>query len=206
MGIRSLSTASISTGAKRSKFWDQSAVEIITSYESIATATVTSGGAAYIEFTSIPATYTHLQIRAHVQVSRATYGIGDGYLRFNGDSGANYSWHNVRSVGSGAAQANPTASDSQISISDGMWGTSTGGTFGAMIIDILDYKNTSKHKVMRALTGTDFNGTIAGYGGFVGLNSGSWRNTSAVTDIRIIAGHSGFTQYSKFALYGIKGA
>jgi hypothetical protein len=206
MGVRSLSAASISTGAKRSKFWDQSAVEIITSYESIATATVTSGGAAYVEFTSIPSTYTHLQIRGIAQVSRATYGIGDGYLRFNGDSGANYSWHNVRSVGSGAAQANPTPSDSQMSISDGMFGTTTGGSFGVIVIDILDYKNTSKHKVVRALTGTDFNGTIAGYGGFVGLNSGSWRNTGAVTDIRIIGSHSGFTQHTKFALYGIKGA
>ena len=33
------------------------------SYESIATVTVGSGGSSYIEFTSIPGTYTHLQIR-----------------------------------------------------------------------------------------------------------------------------------------------
>ncbi|NCU72421.1 MAG: hypothetical protein EBY66_05360 [Candidatus Fonsibacter lacus] len=33
------------------------------SYESIATVTVGSGGSSYIEFTSIPATYSHLQIR-----------------------------------------------------------------------------------------------------------------------------------------------
>jgi hypothetical protein len=32
-------------------------------YESIATVTVGSGGAANVEFTSIPATYTHLQLR-----------------------------------------------------------------------------------------------------------------------------------------------
>jgi hypothetical protein len=34
------------------------------SYESIATVTVGSGGASEVEFTSIPSTYTHLQIRA----------------------------------------------------------------------------------------------------------------------------------------------
>jgi hypothetical protein len=32
-------------------------------FESIATVSVGSGGAADVEFTSIPATYTHLQIR-----------------------------------------------------------------------------------------------------------------------------------------------
>ena len=36
---------------------------VSTSYESIATVTVGSGGAANVEFTSIPGTYTHLQIR-----------------------------------------------------------------------------------------------------------------------------------------------
>jgi hypothetical protein len=33
-------------------------------YESIATVSVGGGGAADVEFTSIPGTYTHLQIRA----------------------------------------------------------------------------------------------------------------------------------------------
>jgi hypothetical protein len=32
-------------------------------FESIATVTVGGGGAANVEFTSIPATYTHLQLR-----------------------------------------------------------------------------------------------------------------------------------------------
>jgi hypothetical protein len=32
-------------------------------FESIATVTVGGGGAATVEFTSIPATYTHLQLR-----------------------------------------------------------------------------------------------------------------------------------------------
>jgi hypothetical protein len=45
---------------------------VTTSYESIATVTVGGGGAATVAFTSIPATYTHLQIR----------GIGRSMMRY----------------------------------------------------------------------------------------------------------------------------
>ena len=41
------------------------------SYESIQTVTVGLGGAANVEFTSIPATYTHLQIRGISKTDRA---------------------------------------------------------------------------------------------------------------------------------------
>jgi hypothetical protein len=46
---------------------------VTTSYESIATVTVGGGGSATIDFTSIPATYTHLQIRG---IARSTNGNG----------------------------------------------------------------------------------------------------------------------------------
>jgi hypothetical protein len=39
-------------------------VFVDTDFESIATVTVGGGGAATVEFTSIPGTYQHLQIRA----------------------------------------------------------------------------------------------------------------------------------------------
>lgn len=175
------------------------------SYESIATVTVGSGGAANVEFTSIPATYTHLQIRGIAQETRATYGISDGNMQFNGDTASNYSRHNIQGTGS-AVVANGDANLSFITLADGMWGTSTGGSFGVSIIDILDYANTNKYKTVRVLSGVDFNGTLAGYGGYVGPLSGNWRNTSAITSIKINAQTGNFTQYSQFALYGIKGA
>jgi len=61
-------------------------------FESIATVTVGSGGASYAEFTSIPSTYTHLQIRTMARGTRAD--VGDGLiLQFNGDTASNYSSH-----------------------------------------------------------------------------------------------------------------
>jgi hypothetical protein len=175
------------------------------SFESIQTATVGAGGASNIEFTSIPATYTHLQIRGIAQETRATYGISDGNMQFNSDTGTNYSRHNIQGTGS-AVVANGDANLTFITLADGMWGTSTGGSFGVSIVDILDYANTNKYKTVRVLSGVDFNGTLAGYGGYVGILSGNWRNTNAITSIKINAQTGNFTQYSSFALYGIKGS
>ena len=67
---------------------------------SLQTVNVGSGGVGSITFTSIPTTYTHLQIRGIVQTNRATYGIDEGYLTFNGDSGSNYAYHYMYGDGS----------------------------------------------------------------------------------------------------------
>ncbi len=93
MGIRSLRTASISTGAKRSKFWDQTARVADNSYESIATVNVGSSGSSFVEFTSIPSTYKHLQIRANSRYTGYQNSGAAVYLQFNGDTGSNYSLH-----------------------------------------------------------------------------------------------------------------
>jgi hypothetical protein len=206
MAITSIKTGSSFTNlVKHENFLAGNSAFIPNSYESIATVTVGSGGAANVEFTSIPSTYTHLQIRGIAQETRATYGISDGNMQFNGDTASNYSRHNIQGTGS-AVVANGDANLSFITLADGMWGTSTGGSFGVSIVDILDYANTNKYKTVRVLSGVDFNGTLAGYGGYVGPLSGNWRNTNAITSIKINAQTGNFTQYSHFALYGIKGA
>ena len=175
-----------------------------TAYESIATTTLGSSTSSFT-FSSIPATYTHLQIRCFAQVVRGTYGIASGNIQFNSDTGSNYSIHNVTGTGS-TTYAAGTANTTSVVTADGMYGTSTGGTFGISIIDILDYANTSKYKTVRTLAGTDFNGALAGYGGFVGLTSGSWRNTNAITSITFSSSDGNLNTYSSFALYGIKGS
>ena len=60
-------------------------------YDSIATSTVGAGGAASIVFSSIPSTYTHLQIRGIVRISA----IAEMRMQFNGDTATNYSWHEL---------------------------------------------------------------------------------------------------------------
>lgn len=73
--------------------------------------------------------------------------------------------------------------------------------FGVGVIDILDYANTNKTKVIRALNGDDLNGE-----GYIALTSGMLNSTSAVTSITFGSadGSGSIPQYSHFALYGVK--
>jgi hypothetical protein len=169
------------------------------SYESIATVTVGSGGAANVEFTSIPATYTHLQIRAIARTDRAATGEWLE-IQFNSDTASNYSDHYFAGNGS-TASAGGQANVSYMEVNRFPAASSTASIFGAFVTDILDYANTNKNKTIRNLGGNDQNGS-----GEIHLGSGNWRSTNAITSIKILpGGGTNLVQYSQFALYGIKG-
>jgi hypothetical protein len=173
-----------------------------TSYESIATTTVGSGGTASVTFSSIPGTYTHLQIRAIGRTNRSGGATNDPFkIVFNSDTGTNYSQHYLQGDG-GSASSFASVSIGFIAAYLATATSATANVFGTTIVDILDYANTNKYKTTRALGGFDNNGS-----GIVGLVSGNWRSTSAITNITISpqVGTS-WDQYSSFALYGIKGA
>ena len=166
------------------------------SYESIATVTVGSGGTGDITFSSIPSTYTHLQVR---MIGKSTYtgsGLVNCSINFNSDSNNNnYSSHDLYGNGSSAAAggaADYRARAFYISLPDDGW--------AANIIDILDYTNTNKYKTLKTLSGYDANGS-----GVIRLSSVSWRNTNAVTSLTFVP-EPNFREYTQIALYGIKGA
>jgi hypothetical protein len=172
---------------------------ITSSYESIATVTVGSGGTTNIEFTSIPSTYTHLQIRGILRTNEAG-SASNSRIRINSDSSSNYAYHYL--VGDGGSAYSGAAS-SQTSGLTGIMagGTATSGIFGGIVIDILDYANTNKNKTIRSLAGLDLNGS----GGRIEFCSSLWMSSSAITSIKIdnFAGGN-IVQYSQLALYGIK--
>jgi hypothetical protein len=170
----------------------------VNSYESISTTTVGAGGVSSITFSSIPSTYQHLQIRGIIRTATASTD-DDPLFRFNSDTGANYVRHQI--FGSGSI-AGASAATGQTSVQgQGAGDTAPANVFGANVVDILDYANTNKYKTVRTLAGTDQNGY-----GFIVLRSGLWLNTAAINSITIITGSgANFSQYSSFALYGIKG-
>ncbi len=176
-------------------------------YESIATVSVGSGGAANIEFTSIPATYTHLQIRGIARGTRTDFSIDQLYTRVNGDTGSNYAWHWLYGNGTSAST---DAGSSATSMNLGWFATaaaaSVTNTFGGVVIDILDYANTNKFKTFRVLSGNDLNGGGGAFTGTIILASGLWRSTSAITSVSFDPSANDFAQYSHFALYGCKSA
>jgi len=170
------------------------------SYESIATVTVGAGGQSSIDFTSIPSTYKHLQIRGIGRLTTASIGASNIGVRFNSDSGNNYSYHILSGNGStvnagGAGSANQMYLPDMI-IRDG----STANVYSGFVIDILEYANTNINKTIRGLSGYAASGT-----GKIALTSGCWRNTAAVTSITLVPESDLYKQYNQFALYGIKG-
>jgi hypothetical protein len=170
------------------------------SFESIQTVSL-GASQTTITFSSIPSTYKHLQIRYLTRTTSASGDQGNVNMTFNSDTGANYATHRLAGNGSIAVA---TAATSQTSILSGIAARDgePSNVFGAGIIDILDYTNTNKYTTIRTLTGEDAN---SGADEYIGLHSGLWMNTSAITTIAFTTPSSNFKQYSSFALYGIKG-
>jgi hypothetical protein len=172
---------------------------ITNSYESIATVTVGGGGSSSISFSSIPSTFKHLQIRAIARAAAAQT-AGEAQIRINSDSSSSYTYHNLRGNGSSVTADGSSALNYMYSQFRFTGGNDTANTFGAMVMDVLDYANTSKYKTIRTLSGYDANGS-----GSIGLNSSVWLSTSAITSITFEnQGGSNWAEFSKFALYGIR--
>lgn len=172
------------------------------SYESIASATGT-GSAGSITFSSIPSTYTHLQIRALSQDTNTNNFAGSYDVRFNSDTGLNYAYHQL--YGDGASVASIAGSSTNlINLANASSRSGTPSTMGVGIIDIHDYASTTKYKTLRAIAGAD-NNLAANGSYFINLYSGLWMSTSAITSITLIPGNN-FSTRTVFSLYGIKGA
>jgi hypothetical protein len=171
---------------------------VASSFESIATVTVGSGGSSGITFSSIPQTFSHLQIRGIGRGTTTNPALGI-VVRFNGDTGSNYVYHAI--VGTGAsAVIVATTGASFMDLFENPSSTSTANAFSGGVCDILDYSVSTKYKTARSLNGYDRNGA-----GEIFLFSGLWRNTAAITQIDLIPYAALIAEYSSFALYGVKG-
>ena len=195
MAIRSLKSGSFSRSTQVGN-----SIILPGDYESIATVTVGSGGNSSIDFTSISSAYTHLQIRFLAQCSNSATAADNLAFRFNSDTGANYTRHYLDGSGSSATSGANTGV-TQVYATCAQTSSTYPNAFGGGVLDILDYTNINKYTTTRVLSGVDFNGT----GGAIQFTSGLWLNTAAITSINIRALSGNLTQYSKFALYGIRG-
>ena len=168
------------------------------SYASIGTVTVGSGGASSVTFSSIPSTYTHLQVRALARSTESGSTNTNAFFQFNGDTGSNYSEHQLAGDGSSASASGAA---SQVWAYTGLptGNSSSANMYGALVVDVLDYASVNKTKTIKTLSGNDQNGS-----GYILLRSGAWYSTSAISSIVITPGGGSWQQYSSFALYGVK--
>jgi hypothetical protein len=170
---------------------------VTNNYSSIATLNGT-GSSGTITFSSIPSTYTHLQIR---YIARSDGSGGHLRMRTNGDTGSNYTIHFLKGDGT-SASAYGTGGTSFMGDSPYLYSGFLTNAYQAGIIDTLDYANVNKYKTIRTLLGQDNNG---GGNAAIELWSGLWQSTSAISSITLyMDDSSNFTTASQFALYGIR--
>jgi len=209
MAIRSFKTSSISTGTKRSKFWDQSAtIEVPGNYYSIASYTVPSDTNSVVEFTSINQTYKDLVLIVRAGATYGGSGGGSGgKLYFNNDTTNKYAWSVLNGNGNGASTGVTSTGIGPGAQFD--FGASWAGNGNAWMTSIFifqDYANTSKMKNMRNITGLYCgNGTNSGTTQY----AGTYNSLSPITSIQLIHpnGYSdgSFRAGSQLQLFGIKG-
>jgi hypothetical protein len=173
------------------------------SYDSIQTVTVGSGGQSSITFSSIPSTYKHLQLRGIARTNRTGVTLENISMAFNSDGisgNSNYTIHAILGDGTVTDSFNLTSFTRQVPALISSVNATT-GVFGAFVIDILDYTNTNKNKVVRSINGTDLNGS-----GEVRLTGGMYMQTAAISTITMAftIGGGAFNEFSSIALYGIK--
>ena len=156
--------------------------------------TVTVGvlGAATIDFTSIPSTYTDLLVQLSYR-SSAT-GPTDGKIQFNSNA-SNFSWRSVYGTGSAAVSANNTVNNALGQV-QGL--AATASTFNSTNIYITNYAS-SNNKSFSVDYVTENNATLA----YAGLVAGLWSNSAAINAISISLDSGNLVQYSTASLYGI---
>jgi hypothetical protein len=162
-------------------------------YTLISSVSVGSGGASAINFTSIPSTYTDLEIL----VSGRTSGSGNGlFITFNSNT-SNYT--NLALQGNGtSAGSYGTYERNAGMISES---SETSNTFGSTKIYIPNYAG-SNNKSYSADATSENNSSL----GYMNLVAGLWSNTSAITSISLSTTGGGFVQHSTAYLYGISNA
>jgi len=159
-------------------------------------------------FSSIPATYEHLQLRMSVRSTKvSTHGYENGRLVINGDGDAtanNYSWHAMTAGGTSVGTSIVAAADRTYS----MWLTNTATQdYGFIVVDIYDYANTNKNT---SFTWTSTNNVGQGNsGGDSGQpqmmwGGGMWNSTAAVNSV----GYGPYSTHdlergSSLSLYGV---
>jgi hypothetical protein len=164
-------------------------------YELISTQ-VLGSNASSVTFSSIPQTYSHLQLRWVAQTNSNPSVLR---ARFNSDStGANYTRHYFYTDGSSVGSVGSTSQGwSEMGPLD--VGTNT---FAVGVVDILDYSKTSKNKTTRS-----FAAKRGSSNPFIYLASSLWISTAAITQIELAEAFYGqnLLTGSRFSLYGIKG-
>jgi hypothetical protein len=161
-------------------------------YTALATVTLT-GSDSSITFSSIPSTYRDLIFVINGTPADTAYPVHA--LRFNSDSGNNYTYVGMTGNGSSAASgSNSSLSFASLGQAFGI-GPGTSSYFST-IAQIMDYSATDKHKTVLVRN------NVSGVG--VEAQADRWANTAAITSVTLItSGGAGFATGTTINLFGV---
>jgi hypothetical protein len=162
----------------------------------IGSVTVGSGGAATIDFTSIPGTYTDLCLKVSLRSTSA--GAEAAIIQFNGSTTG---FSGIRLAGSGITDI--ASSDTLANIRAAIdTAADTSSTFSNGEFYIPNYAGSTNKSVSLDMV-FENNAALA----VASLVAGLWSNTSAITSIKLSLNSGGnFVQHSTAYLYGISNA
>lgn len=159
--------------------------------------TILTTSTASIKFTGLGdySGYKHLQIRATTRTTRAA--TNDVVLlTFNGDTGANYAYHELRGNGS-SVTSGAGASQNNLRLSISQTSDNAANTFSPVVADILDFNSSTKNTTVRSLSGmTETNN-------FIDFRSGLYNDTSAITSFTLDNFGTGFEIGTRVSIYGM---
>lgn len=159
-------------------------------YEPIATTTLSSTTSS-IDFTSIPTSYTDLKL-VFTGLASTVNGVPWG-LRFNGDTGSNYS---TMFFYGNPVNSYVFANQTRISLADD---TNIAGLdnqrYSPWVIDINSYQAATWKTAIFKGGQTYWNVWITG--------AGTWRSTTAINQISFITTNAGFAVGTTATLFGI---
>jgi len=172
--------------------------KLITSY------TVTSGGTSSVTLSSIPGTYTDLKLITSTKAgtSGGSY-WNDTFFNFNNDTGYNYAEMTLFAYDANTPSSTTSYTD-RINLIYGAGANSGTNVFGNSEIYIAGYASSNAKPVAANFTPEDTAAPSSYW--ILGMTSGVWTGSAAITSITITPSSGTFAQYSTFYLYGITNA
>jgi hypothetical protein len=153
-------------------------------YLPLATITLGSSGAS-VGFSNIPATYRDLILIIAGNASVTS----EVQLRFNNDSGNNYSC--IRGLGFTGGPYTDSFTNQSSTYAMSSIGTSQ----STVIFQIMDYSSTDKHKTLVARSMIPVSDVVMG--------TARWANTAAINRITVLLSTGNYAAGTTFSLYGV---
>ena len=167
------------------------------------TVTVGAGGTAYIEFASIPSTYTDICLLTSIRSTFASGPRDESYIVINSSTSSTYQVLRLRGVDTAGALSSTSGANAAPSSTYPLGipaATATANTFSNDLVYFPNYAGSTAKSF--STESIQENNSTASWQ--VLMTAGLTTATAAISNLKIYALNGNLAQYSTASLYGIK--